>query len=83
MKVTSLGSMERHSKALVDLGLKQLTELIRPSKAILIAGKRLLAEVAWRRLNLETGLFEMGLRFIQESERLNYVSLIAHAQNIP
>lgn len=82
MKISTLATLERHSNALIDVNLRQLERLIGEQTAILIGGKWLLARVAWRKLNLETGLFELGLRFIEERERPEFESVISRAQNL-
>ena len=72
MKITALQPLKRDTTILMDTDLNRLSIHIR-LKDILIASKeRLLAQVAWRHLNLETGLFEMGLRFIQAHRRREF-----------
>lgn len=65
IKVTSLSSLERHSKTIIDIDRAKLASLIRSKKMESDEKNKVLAEVVWRRLNLQTGLFEMGLRFLE------------------
>ena len=83
IKITTLAPLERHSNALLDIPESQIGDLLDADHIVFVAKKRLLAEVAWRRLNLETGLFEAGLRFIEENERDGYRPVIARAHLIP
>ena len=82
IKISSLAPLERNAVALVDLDLKALSLRIRTDEIILVRDKHILAEVAWRHLNLETSLFETGLRFIETTRQREFESFIAQASII-
>ena len=79
MRITALEPLERNTTALVDVDLEKLPPQIQTQELLLASEKRILAEVAWRNLNLETGLFEAGLRFIEADRRQEFESAIAQA----
>ena len=62
--ITSIIPLTPKRFVIVELDLKEL-QLKIPTKHILITpAGRILTEVKWRRLNLETGLFEANLQFV-------------------
>ena len=79
LKINSVAPLERHSIAIVDLDVHALSVLIRTDELLLISDRRILAEVAWRHLNLETGLFEAGLRFVEAKRQEEFEDLISRA----
>jgi hypothetical protein len=82
MKISALAPLERRSIILVDLDLKTILEMIRTKQILSISDRRILAEVAWRHLNLQTGLFEAGLRFLEPRDRTEYECAIAQAARL-
>ena len=79
LKINALTPLERRAVAVVDLDLNPLSVSIRTDGILLIANRRILVEVAWRHLNLETGLFEAGLRFIEIDRKREFETLIGRA----
>ena len=90
VKIRALPPLTPQGKVLIRLNLKPLSVLIDTQDFLFVSpselsvdkehsiddGKQILAEVAWRHLNLETGLFEAGLRFIEGGRRRDYESYI-------
>lgn len=72
MKLTAFQPLKRKSAVLLEISSDLFSVHIRLNPIIKISENRILAEVAWRHLNLETGLFEAGLEFLQENERKYY-----------
>jgi hypothetical protein len=67
LEITSIIPLTPKRFVLIKLDLNAL-ETVVPTKDILtLSGKCVLTEVAWRHLNLKTGLFEAGLDFIEAS----------------
>src|SRR3989344_5871753 len=79
MKITALEPLERNAKALIDVDLEKLPPQIQTQELLLASERRILAEVAWRHLNLETGLFEAGIHFIEADRREECESLVVQA----
>ena len=67
MEMTSIIPLTPKRFVLVDLDLKTLETVIPSKNLLIISGKYVLTEVEWRHLNLETSLFEAGLKFIEAS----------------
>ena len=82
MKITSIVPLERNAIALLDLNGEALAENISVDEILMVLEGRVLVEVAWRHLNLESRLFEAGLRFIEKKKRRDYETLIARAAAI-
>ncbi len=94
-KITALAALMPQSKVLMDANLKSLSIVIDTRNLLFVSvpqdsyhkqtaetpksEKQILTEVAWRYLNLQTGLFEAGLRFIEEWRRRDYESYITSA----
>ena len=68
MKITCLESLERGAVILLEVDLNLLAKHIKVDHLLQIKENRILAEIKWRHLNLETRLFEAGLEFIQTSQ---------------
>ena len=83
MRITSPTSFKINSAALIDLDLNRLILFISIQSFLITPTKRILTEIVWRRLDLETGLFETGLRFIEEEEQAKYAPFIGRANEIP
>ena len=77
MRVVSLQPLARDTVALVEIDTNLLAKHIQIKNILRISERRILTKVAWRRLNLETRLFEAGLRFIDTSKRGAYESFTA------
>ena len=82
IKISALTPLERSAIALLDLDLNALSLRIRTDEIILVSDKHILVEVAWRHLNLQTGLFEAGLRFLEARKIRKYASFIERATSI-
>src|SRR3989338_8970614 len=79
MKITSIVPLERNAIVLLDLNWKALAATVPMNDILMISDGRILVEVAWRHLNLDSRLFEAGLRFIENKKRQNFEALIARA----
>lgn len=84
VKITALPAFMPQTKVLMDANLKSLSIVIDTRDLLVVsvsqdASRKILTEVIWRNLNLETGLFEAGLRFIEEWRRRDYESYIISA----
>lgn len=79
LKIHALTPLERHSVAVIDLDLNSLSVLIPTDEILIISERKLLAQVAWRHLNLNTGLFEAGLQFVESKRREEFEDLIERA----
>ena len=79
IKITLLPSLEPGSTVLIEADLAQFAKHIDTQNLLRISENRLMAKVIWRHLNLETGLFEAGLQFLEEKERAEYESRINEA----
>lgn len=93
-KITALPPLTPQGKILIRLNLKPLSVVIDTRDFLFVSTgpsfedsgeepegiRQILAEVAWRHLNLETGLFEAGLRFIEGWRRRDYESYITSAE---
>ena len=82
MKITALQPLEPNTVVLLELNTDRLATHIRTKEILFASPDHLLAEVAWRHLNLETGLFEAGVRFLEADERDRYESHIAQASTL-
>jgi len=82
MKITSMAPLERNSVALLDLDLSAIARQVREAELLLVSHRRILAEVKWRTLNLQTGLFESGLQFIDPARRREFETQIAQAKKL-
>lgn len=82
IKISLLAALEKNAHTLLFLDIAKLDSYIDREKLLAISDNRLLAQVAWRKLNLNTGLFEAGLRFIEESERKDFESVIELAEGL-
>ena len=69
MKLSAFQPLKRKSVVLVEIDPDLFSVHIQLEPILKISENRILAEVAWRHLNLETGLFEAGLEFLKESQR--------------
>jgi len=67
MEMTSIIPLTPKRFVLVDLDLKALEAIVPAKNLFLVSGKHILTQVEWRHLNLETSLFEAGLKFIEAS----------------
>ena len=82
MKITALEPLSRKAVVLVEFDPNLFSKHVNLERILRITENRLLAEVAWRHLNLETGVFEAGLSFIEASKYNEYESLIAQANAV-
>ena len=67
LEMTSIIPLTPKRFVLIELDLKALETLAPTKNFLIISGKYILTEVEWRHLNLETSLFEAGLKFIEAS----------------
>ncbi|PIQ86646.1 MAG: hypothetical protein COV74_03890 [Candidatus Omnitrophica bacterium CG11_big_fil_rev_8_21_14_0_20_45_26] len=59
----------RKSYILLDIDLSQLNEQIRLDKHLVVMNHKIVGKVMRIHLNLETGLFDVGVRFVRPIER--------------
>lgn len=77
MKITVLHPLNRDTAVLLDTNLDRLSIHIKLKDILVVSKARILAEVAWRHLNLETGFFETGFLFVHTHRRQEFESLMA------
>ena len=82
MKITAMAAMEPRSIVLVHVDLSLFNGRVRADELLTVSKKEVLCEVVWRKLNLETGLFEAGLKFIPSSERVQFRSAVEKASEL-
>ena len=82
MKLSSLEPLSRKAIVLLELNVNLIEKHVKLKNILQISENRILAEVTWRHLNLDTGVFEAGLRFLETRKRNDYESLIAKANAI-
>ena len=82
MRITALEPLERDSTVLLELNLKLLSNHIQTKKILMAPDHRIMAEVVWRHLDLATGLFEAGLRFVDAHRRLEFETLTSHIDQL-
>lgn len=74
MKITGFQPLKRKSIVLIEIDPNLFSVHINLNQILKISGNQILAQVVWRHLNLETDLFEAGVEFIEEKQRLYYLS---------
>ena len=79
MKITCLEPLEREAIVLLEADLNLLAKHIKVNHLLQIKENRILAEVKWRHLNLETTLFEAGLEFIEVSQAKEFETSVTQA----
>lgn len=79
MKITGFHPLKRNSIVLIEIDPNLFSVHINLNQILKISVNHILAQVAWRHLNLETGLFEAGAEFIEEKQRLYFLSDIEKA----
>ena len=82
MKVAALQPLSRKAIVLIEFDPNLFSKYMKFKNILCVTENRFLAEVTWRHLNLETGVFEAGLSFLEASKRNKYESLIAQANAI-
>ncbi len=82
MKLAAFQPLKRKSVVLIEIDSSLFSMHIKLNSILKVSENRILAEVAWRHLNLETGLFEAGLEFLEEAQRSNYLADIEKATSI-
>lgn len=82
MKLTAFQPLKRKSVVLLEIDSDLFSVHIQIDPILKISENRILAEVVWRHLNLETGLFEAGLEFLKESQRKYYQADLEAAAQI-
>ncbi len=76
IKISSFQPLKRNAFAMIEFDSALFSKHIQLESILKTAQNRLLAKVMWRHLNLETQIFEAGLEFLKESDRLKYKNLI-------
>ena len=82
LKISCMTPLEPKSIVLLDLDLNLLYRYIGSEELLMVSKRRILTEVAWRKLNLETGLFEIGLEFWGAAKRDRYTTAIQQAAKV-
>ncbi len=72
MKMSAVQPLKRNAIILLEIDSNLFSVHIKLNSILKISKNHLLAQVAWRHLNLETGLFEAGIQFLEESQRHRY-----------
>ncbi len=75
--MAALQPVSRKAIVLIEIDPNLFARHIKLRDILRVTENRVLTEVAWRHLNLETGVFEAGLSFLEESKRDKYESLLA------
>jgi hypothetical protein len=79
VKITSMTPLTRNRFAVLELGENLISEHVDKANVLVISKKRILAKVVWRKLNLDTGLFDNGLQFICDEKRKDFELEISKA----
>lgn len=58
----------RKSHVLIQANRDALSGLIKMDRHLTLAGEHILGQVVWTHLNLNNGLFEVGVRFVHPTE---------------
>ena len=82
MKLNGFQPLKRKAIVLIEIDPNLFSIHINLSQILKISAGRILGHVAWRHLNLETGLFEAGIEFLQENQRNFYPTEIEKALSI-
>lgn len=82
MQIAALQPVSRKAIVLIEIDPRLFSRHVKLEHILSITENRILAEVTWRHLNLDTGVFEAGLSFIEARKRGKYESLIAKASAI-
>ena len=82
MKISSFQPLSRNAIVLLEVDLNLFAKHIKTDNLLLVSENRILAEVRWRHLNLETRLFEAGLEFLEARRELDYQEFIKQAQHM-
>ena len=83
MKIICLEPLKRGTIMLLEADLNLLSKHIKINHLLQVGEKRILAEVKWRHLNLETRLFEAGLEFIGSHKAKECEVFVTRANEIP
>jgi hypothetical protein len=67
IEITSIIPLTPKRFVLIEVDLKMLETSVPTANLLIVSGTYILTEVERRHLNLETGLFEAGLKFIDVS----------------
>ncbi|OGW90259.1 MAG: hypothetical protein A3A73_00690 [Omnitrophica bacterium RIFCSPLOWO2_01_FULL_50_24] len=82
MKLTAMTPLERNSVALLDFDTSKITAHVEIEKILTISARRVIVEVVWRKLNLDTGLFDAGVRFIERTRANEFEDHILKAKTL-
>ena len=82
MKIASLEPVSRKAIVLIEIDPHLFSKHVKLEHILCTKKNRILTEVTWRHLNLDTGVFEAGLFFLKERDRRQYELLIAQANAI-
>ena len=82
LKITSFQPLSRNAIVLLEVDLNPFAKHTKLDNIIRISKNRILAEVRWRHLNLETRLFEAGLEFLEARREREYQEFIMRAKAI-
>jgi len=76
MKISTMSSFDPRTVVLLDISKTFLSEKIKVNDLLRVTKNEVLAQIAWRSLDLERGIFNIGLEFLFESVRSDYESYL-------
>lgn len=82
MKLNAFHPLTRNSVILIQINPDLLSVHIQLPLILRVSKDQILAQVIWRHLNLETGIFETGVRFLEEHDRQHYQGFLDQAADI-
>jgi hypothetical protein len=82
IKITCMAPLARHQILVLQLDPMLLNRYLPKEGLIFVSKDKVLAEVVWRKLKLETGLFEIGLQFISANRRKELETAIKEAERL-
>lgn len=80
MKITCMAALHPGQVVALQLDPALLTREFPKEKLIFVAKDKVLAEVVWRKLKLDTGLFEVGLKFVPAARQKELAEVVKEAE---
>ena len=72
LKISSFQPLKPNAVIVIDVHPALFEKHISMDGLLRVGENKILAKVAWRHLNLETGIFEAGLEFIEASKKQRF-----------
>lgn len=82
MKLNAFHPLVRNSVILIQMNPDLFSVHIKLPLILRASKDQILAQVIWRHLNLDTGIFETGIRFFEERDRKHYQGYLDQAADI-